>query len=913
MSEPREPSLEGAERRRLASRRIAAEEDVRRRVARDLHDDFGQRLAGAALELKVVRQAIPEGDSRRADLDVVGGHLAALGEDLRRLSHELHPAALERRGLNDALRDLCSDVERRGQIRVRLTVRETKTLLAEEVALGLYRIAQEALGNVLRHAQASAVHVTLTVGDEEVQLAIADDGMGFDPQASRAARGLGLASFEERAASLGGHCRIASAPGAGTEIEVTVPLPEPPSARERDLGTGPLPRNLGPYRLLDEIGFGSLSKVYLAQEPEPLSRKVAIKLHRSPLPGNLDSIRFKAEQQLLARLHHPAIAEIYEARTTTEGDPYTVMEYVPGLPITRYSAAKVLDLDARLALFAQVCGGVQYAHQKGILHRALTPSNLRVVEDAGFALPKILGFSVAPERGVRAEGAEASAERAPETLRSGEIDARSEVYALGAVLRELCLEVPPKRRWHRGDLDLVVAKATAEEPSARYPTVEAFGREVERLLAGEPVEDEMPGARSRLRRFVRRHTRFATALSVAVLLLIGGWIASAREARRAAAEAERAEVVARFLEELFQAADPRAAKGSPPDLRDLLRRGTERISPALRDQPLLRARLLDSLGGIHTELGLYDQARPLLSEALAIRERLSGPESAEVAVTLVRLGSLAHLSGSGDAVATFERALAIRERTLGAETPEVAEVLNKLGVGFAARGDLAAAERTLRRSLALSERLWGPGDPRVAKVLHNLGGVVLYGKAAADAAPLLERALAIRERTLPADDLELAGSREALAVLRLGQRRPQDALPLFERQMATAEKVYGAHHVEYARPLLNLAISHRDLGHDALATQLFERALKILDERVTSDHPMVVHALARLGDHHAAHARLSEAEPYYRRLAELAKAGAVSAQWNDSLFRYADLLRATGRAAAAEALAASRALPHAQQ
>jgi len=957
-----------SELRRLAARRIAAEEEARRRVARELHDDLGQRVTAAALELMAVRRQSPEGRPHRTDLDAVSGHLAELAEDLRRLSHELHPAALERRGLVEALSDHCAEVERRTGFAVRLSLSNADVPIDAEVALGLYRIAQEALANVARHAEARTVHVTLTASEGAAQLAIADDGVGFDPAAVRGSRrsgtsgGLGLASIEERTDLLGGRFRIASAPGAGTEIEVGVPLLAARTGSECDPAAGGLPGlpcQLGPYRLLQEIGRGTVTTVYLALEPEPLGRRVAVKLHKSPLPGRPETLRFKAEQQALARLHHPAIAEVYEARTTPEGDPYIVMEYVPGLPITEYCDRYGLDLSRRLELFAAVCAGVQHAHRKGILHRALEPSNLRVTDDGGVACPKILDFGVA--KGLDRPLAESTVwtldERvsdlvylAPEVFGGGEVDTLSEVYSLGVVLYELLVGVVPieavpegiaarlerggaprpavpipserlramvpdaatevarrrglahpsrLRRRLAGDLDRIATKALAEDPTARYPTVEALCREVERVLSGEPVEAGVVGALPQLARFLRRHQRVAAAAALVAIVLLGGWFASAREARRGTEEANRADAVALFLEELFRASDPRQAKGSPPDVRDLLRRGTERLGPALRDQPLLRARLLDTLGGIHTDLGLYDQARPLLAEALALRQRQSGKEDLDVASTLVRLGSLAHLSGAGDAVPLFARALQIREKRLGKDAPDVADVLNKLGVAFAAQGKLGEAEKILRRSLDLSERLWGDDDPRVAKVLHNLSGIAIYRGETAQGERLLERALAIREKALPPDDLDLAGSREALALLRLQQKRPAEAAAQLERLVATAEKVYGPRHAEYARPLLNLGIARRDLGQDAAATQLFERALAICDQAVAPDHPLAVRALATLADHHFAHQRYAQAEPLYRRLVRLRKAGGVPATWNDSLDRFARLLRMTNREAQA--------------
>ncbi len=955
-----------SELRRLAARRVAAEEEARWRVARELHDDLGQRVTAAAIELKVVRRRIPDGDPLGPDLSAVGGLLADLGEDLRRLSHELHPAALERCGLVAALRDHCVEVARRFDLAIRLSLCEIDGALPQDVALGLYRCAQEGLANVVRHSAARTVHVTLMKVEGAMQLSLVDDGVGFDPVAARAIRGLGLASLEERAELLGGACRIVSAPGAGTEIEVTVP-----ASLESDFdsdaapgrgGTraGELPRQLGPYRLLEEIGRGAATVVYLAEEPAPLSRRVAIKLHQSPLPGRPETLRFKAEQQALARLHHPAIAEVYEARTTPDGDPYIVMEYVPGLAIDAYCDRYALDLRRRLELFATVCGGVQHAHQKGILHRALSPSNLRVMEDGGVALPKIIDFGVA--KGLDRPLAESTvwtpedlegdlAYLAPEALDGGEIDARAEVYSLGAVLYELLVgavpievgeggiaarldpdrraigyPVPPPserlasrspdtaaeivrrrgfsrpgqlRRRVAGDLDRIAAKALALDPAERYPTVEALGLEVERALSGQPVEAGGQGPLPSFGRFLRRHRRIAVAAALLVLALLGGWLVSAREARRAAEEATRADAVAQFLEDLFKASDPRVAKGAPANARDLLRRGTERLGTALANQPLLRARLLDSLGGIHTDLGLYAQARPLLTEALAIREKLRGPDHPEVAATLLHLGALAQLSGEGDPESLFRRALAIREKSLGEGAPEVVEALNKLGIALAAKGRLADANPILHRALDLAEKLWGAEDPRVAKILHNLSGLALYRGETAEAERLLERALSIREKSLPKDDLDLAGSREALAVLRLRQGRAAEAEALLVPLVATAERVYGPEHPDFARALLNLALARSQLGQDAEASRLFEQALAIFDRTLAPEHPMVVRALAKFADHHFNHQRYREAEPLYRRLVELRQRGAVPEEWDRSLDNYARLLRIEGREAEA--------------
>ncbi|HEX3552187.1 MAG TPA: tetratricopeptide repeat protein [Thermoanaerobaculia bacterium] len=630
MTQPKEDDL-AANRSGLRgadARRVAGEEEARRRMSREIHDDLCQRLAALGLELKVVRRKLPESDPRRGELDAVSAHLAELAEDLRRLSHDLHPGVLERSGLAEALRDHCAEIERRHGLPVRLSLRDAAGPFPPDVALGLYRIAQETLANAVRHAGARAVQVSLSAAKGTAHLAVTDDGAGFDPGAARRAGGLGLASLEERARLLGGRSRIDSALGAGTRIEVTVPLPAP-------------------------------------------------------------------------EVHH-------------------------------------------------------------------------------------------------------------------------------------------------------------------------------------------------LRRLLRRHRQGIAASALVILVLAGGLATTVLEARQARQEATRADEVAQFLEDLFQAANPRQVRGGRlPDARELLRRGTGRLATELKDQPLLRARLLDTLGGIHTDLGLFDEARPLLQEALAIRRRSGRP--LEIAETLVRLGALAHLSGKGEAVPLFQQALAIREARLGPESPLVADVLNKLGAALAARGRFDEAEATLRRALALDERLWGERDPRLAKVLHNLSGIALHSGRTEKAERLLERALAIREATLREDDPDLAGSREALALLWQRQGRPAEAAQLLERLAATAEKVYGPEHPELARTLLNLGIARAETGEDATARQLFERALAIEERSLAPDHPQLVRTLAALADLDCEHGRYIVAEPLFRRLLKLKQEGATYDQWDKTLANWDRLLRATGR------------------
>src|SRR5215471_11310883 len=153
--------------------------------------------------------------------------------------------------------------------------------------------------------------------------------------------------------------------------------------------------DIGPYRLLKELGSGGMGQVWLAEQTEPVRRQVALKLIRAGMYDAATVQRFKAERQSLAMMDHPAIAKVFDAGTTAVGQPYLVMEYVDGLPISDYCDSRQLSIHDRLELLMRVCEGVQHAHQKAIIHRDLKPSNLLVAEVDGKPAPKIIDFGVA--------------------------------------------------------------------------------------------------------------------------------------------------------------------------------------------------------------------------------------------------------------------------------------------------------------------------------------------------------------------------------------------------------------------------------------------------------------------------------------------------------------------------------------
>lgn len=356
-------------------------------------------------------------------------------------------------------------------------------------------------------------------------------------------------------------------------------VPAPPS----DVGTV----IAGRYTLLRLIGEGGMGSVYLVSQTEPVKRQVALKLIKAGMDSKLMLARFDAERQALALMDHPNIARIYDGGMTPTGQPYFVMEWVQGVPITEYSDQHRLPVDERLRLFVSVCHAVQHAHQKGIIHRDLKPGNILVTEVDGRPTPKVIDFgvakatehqltdlSLADDGAIVGTPAYMSPEQADPT--SLDIDTRSDVYALGIILYELLTGGPPidAKQFRRGailemlrmvrevdaprpstklssadalpniaanrrieparltkllrnELDWIVLKALEKDRGRRYDTVNGFAADVLRYLADEPVEARPPSRGYRLRKFVRRNKVQVIAAATVFLALVGGVIGTA--------------------------------------------------------------------------------------------------------------------------------------------------------------------------------------------------------------------------------------------------------------------------------------------------------------------------------------------------------------------------------------------------
>jgi serine/threonine protein kinase/tetratricopeptide (TPR) repeat protein len=572
---------------------------------------------------------------------------------------------------------------------------------------------------------------------------------------------------------------------------------------------------IGPYKLLQKLGEGGMGTVWVAEQSEPVKRRVALKLIKIGMDTTHVLRRFEAERQALALMEHQNIAKVLDAGATPKGRPYFAMELIKGIPITEYCDHEHLAPRERLELFIPVCQAVQHAHQKGVIHRDLKPSNVLIALYDGKPVPKIIDFGLAKatsqkliERTLYTEVGQIVGTleyMAPEQaeLNNLDIDTRADIYSLGVILYELLAGSPPftakqlqgagfaemlqmiremepqkpstrlsssdelpsiaanrklepsrLTRLVHGDLDWIVMKALEKDRARRYETANGFAMDIQRYLADEPVSAGPPGAGYRLRKLVRRNKGPALATAAVAAALVGAVAAVVVVQARANRElgAKNEELAAKNTELADEQAKVQARFEMAQKAIALFHTGVSEDMLLKNDQfKELRTKLLKEAAGFYADL-----EKLLAGQTDAKSRRL-------LAAGYYQLGELTEKIGSQpEALAIHRQALSIRQElaaAVGADVEtrlDVARSLWSVGRLLDATGDKAGALAAYEEQRDLSERLAAedPSDAvrAVLALSHNRIGWQLWQTGKpAEALASYEKALAIQQKLADAN------------------------------------------------------------------------------------------------------------------------------------------------------------------
>lgn len=669
--------------------------------------------------------------------------------------------------------------------------------------------------------------------------------------------------------------------------DTTLPLADPDATRTveqpRDLSPGSTtseslddlarPERIGPYRIVDLLGEGGMGTVYLAEQDEPVKRRVALKVIR-PFRQERAERRFSIECQALADLNHPHIATLYEVGTTDESKPYVAMEWVDGEPITRWCESHRLDLAARLGLFLQVCNAIRHAHGKGILHCDLKPSNILVTAMDGRGTVKVIDFGIAralgedmPERGQSLDGEVLGSPLylSPEAFGDQGrrlLDARSDVYSLGQVLYEVLTGALPvdadklslwelitytlegtqtlpsvrfsgldmgeakrlaeRRRTTpqrltqalRGDLDAIVRKATARDPEERYGSPWEMAVDLRRHLNLEPVDARPQTAAYRSLRFVQRRAGVVFSVLLLVLALAGGLVARTLEAHRANTAAIRAETESRRAQ--VEADRARTALIESKQTQQFLIDLFESADPERSE----------SVEPTVTEV--LDRGADRLREELADRPLLRARLLQAIGSIYTKMGDLSRAEG------LVTEALELRREHLSTNHPEVLESLGLSGVILRQQGHSEEAREALEGTVSGLEAQPNPDPVKLAQAQSNLGNLYWQLRDYDAAEEAHRSALTLRRRL--GHRLDTAESANNLGVLLMGQRRHGEAKPLLLFALEAFTEDLNPRHPRVAATLNNLGLIEQNEPHWAKAQGRFHEAVDIWRESLGESH-----------------------------------------------------------------------------
>jgi serine/threonine protein kinase/tetratricopeptide (TPR) repeat protein len=719
---------------------------------------------------------------------------------------------------------------------------------------------------------------------------------------------------------------------------------------------------IGPYRLLEQIGEGGFGVVFMAEQTEPVVRRVALKVIKLGMDTRQVIARFEAERQALAMMDHPNIAKVLDAGATETGRPYFVMELVRGDPITEYCDKHNLTTGERLGLFAEVCHAVQHAHQKGVIHRDIKPSNVLVTMFDGRPIPKVIDFGIAKAINQRlTEKTLFTAHRqligtpqymSPEQAEmSGvDIDTRSDIYSLGVLLYELLTGTTPFDPEHLRSAALAeVARIIREEEPPKPSTRLNEGAKASKAQAAKaattgapaPTAPQAPDTAS-----IAAHRRTDAAHLVRSVRGDLDWIVMKclekdRARRYETANGLAADIQRHLNDEPVMAGAPTAGY----KLRKFVKRNRAHVIAGSIVAGTLVLGLVGTTGGMIWALSEKDRAdaektRAAVAAESEARAKVQAQENEkkansetkraetiiEFVTTALRAGDAAMSGHEGGTVgagqdmtilAAMDNAIKDIDSGRFKDDPETeARLRDTIATILKNNGRLAEGELLYRDALEAFRRVLGDEHPDTLKAMNNLGNLLHARGKLAEAEPYLSDALDTSRRVLGNDHPNTLTSINNMGALLWGQGlqaqgpyaqdKLAEAEPYFREALDKRRRLLGDDHPDTLISINNMGALLKAQGKLAEAEPYFREALQSCRRVLGDEHPDTLSSVNSMGSLLEAQGNRAEAEPYFFEALEMSRRlfKGDHPEVAYSLSNVASVLQAQGRVAEAEPLLA---------
>lgn len=633
---------------------------------------------------------------------------------------------------------------------------------------------------------------------------------------------------------------------------------------------------IGAFQITEKIGSGGMGAVYKADRVDgQFSQQVAIKMLQRGIRTENTIRRFRMEQEILASLKHPNIAQMFDGGITKEGTPYLVMEYVDGLPIDKFCNKHKKTIEERIDLFREVCLAVQFAHANLIIHRDLKTQNIYVTDDGrvkvlDFGIAKLLDPNLSEQTLlVTGPGQKFWTPQyaAPEQVSGENVTISVDVYALGVLLHKLLTDsypldlkdkslseiqkvitgTPPQppsnsiqnpvtvaetrqitpallRKKLSGDLDALVLKSVRKEPEYRYDSVSQLIEDLDRFKKGLPILARKDTIRYRIGKFYRRNR---TGISLAVVILITFLLASAyytfritQERDLAEYEAERAKQVSDFVVNLFYGNHPDIAAGRELSAADLLEMGLE--SADTLSQPEIKADILDAIGRAYVGMGNFDTATPILEEAYEISSEFHGTSNEKPGIIMMTLGDLYRRKGDYNKAMSFsQNALDHFQNIPGDHKYYISRAYNSLADIHFFLGDHDEAVRFHQSAYDIQSEIFDSTDPNLAATLNAMNASLFQQGKFHEAKKNVDRIIAIFNHNFGDKHPRTVEqySNQALISFELGDYEMAEEQS--RRTLTLKKEIYKSPHP-------SLAAEYNNLGKIIIERNKFEEADSLL-------------------------------------------------------------------------------------